>query len=47
MVPPTIVRHPSQSMAFRPAHNEVLGVSMSKRKRMITKAIASKGTAKS
>lgn len=44
IVPPTIVREPSQSMARRPASRGVFGVSMSKRKRIITKANPSKGT---
>ena len=44
IVPPVIVMTPIQSMALRPARMGVLGVSMSRRKRMMTKARASNGT---
>ena len=43
-VPPTMVREPSQSIARRPARRGVFGVSMSRRKRINTKARPSKGT---
>ncbi len=44
IVPPVIVMTPTQSIAFRPAPIGVLGVSISSRKRIMTKASASKGT---
>lgn len=44
MVPPTIVMHPSQSIAFNPAKSGVFGVSMSRKKMMMAKAMASIGT---
>lgn len=44
MVPPTTVRHPSQSIAFKPAKRGVLGVSMSRKNMMMAKAMASIGT---
>ena len=45
-VPPVMVMTPIQSMALRPARMGVLGVSMSRKKRMMTKASASNGTAR-
>lgn len=44
MVPQTIVREPSQSIALSPARRGVLGVSMSRKTRMIMNARPSKGT---
>ena len=44
IVPPTTVIEPSQSIALRPATRGVLGVSISRRKRIMTKAKPSKGT---
>ena len=43
-MPPIIRREPSQSMALMPARKGVLGVAMSRKIRMITKARASQGT---
>lgn len=43
-VPPTTVKHPSQSIAFKPAKSGVLGVSMSRNSMMMAKAMASIGT---
>ncbi len=42
-VPPVMVMTPTQSMALRPARMGVLGVSMSRKRRMMRKARASKG----
>lgn len=44
MVPPMIVKHPSQSIAFNPAKSGVFGVSMSRKEMMMAKAMASIGT---
>lgn len=44
MVPVTMVSDPSQSMALRPARRGVLGVSMSRYRRIMIKARPSKGT---
>lgn len=44
MVPPTTVKHPSQSIAFKPAKSGVFGVSMSRKIMMMANAIASIGT---
>lgn len=44
MVPPTIVKHPSQSIAFKPAKSGVFGVSMSRKEMIMAKAMASMGT---
>ena len=44
IVPPVIVITPIQSMAFRPAMIGVLGVSTSRKTRIMTKARASNGT---
>jgi hypothetical protein len=43
MVPPTIVRDPSQSTAFRPFRRGVFGVWMSRKKNRMIKATPSKG----
>lgn len=43
-VPPVTSMTPSQSMAFRPARMGVFGVSMSRKNRMMAKAMPSKGT---
>lgn len=43
-VPPVTSMMPVQSMAFRPSRIRVLGVSISRKNRMMAKAIASKGT---
>lgn len=43
-VPPVMSMTPSQSMAFRPSRIGVFGVSMSRKNRMMAKAMASKGT---
>ena len=43
-VPPVTSMTPTQSMAFKPSRMGVLGVSMSRKNIMMTKAIASKGT---
>lgn len=43
-VPAVIVMTPIQSMALRPDMMAVFGVSMSRKKRMMANAIASKGT---
>ena len=45
-VPPVTRTTPSQSMAFRPSRIGVLGISMSRKTKMMAKAIASKGTEK-
>lgn len=44
IVPQEMVMDPIQSMALRPARRGVLGVSMSRYMRMMTKASPSKGT---
>lgn len=44
MVPPTTVKQPSQSIAFKPAKSGVFGVSMSRKTMMMAKAMASIGT---